>query len=100
MTTATTSSENENNEIRATLLRALQDIAPETDAASALSGGADLREALDIDSMDFLRFVVSLHERLGVEIPEKDYGRIRTLDACVDYVADAKRNANTETPSP
>ena len=41
---------------------------------------------LDIDSIDFLRFVVQLHERLGVDVPEVDYPRIRTLDGCVSYL--------------
>ncbi len=50
--------------------------------------GADLREELDIDSVDFLRFVVQLHERLGVSVPEADYPRIRTLDGCVAYLAE------------
>ena len=47
---------------------------------------ADLRDELDIDSMDFLRFVVDLHARLGVEVPERDYPKIRTLASCVDYL--------------
>jgi len=73
-------------EIRAALLSVLHGIAPEVDPA-AIRGDVDLREELDIDSMDFLRFVVGIHERLGVEIPEADYPRVRTLDGCVAYVA-------------
>lgn len=72
-------------EIRTTVLHALHGIAPEADL-SALAGEADLRDALDVDSMDFLRFVVDLHDRLHVDIPERDYPKIRTLDACVAYV--------------
>ena len=36
--------------------------------------------------MDFLRFVVGLHERLHVDIPERDYAKVRTLDTCVSYL--------------
>lgn len=61
-------------------------IAPETDFA-ALSGSEDLRAALDLDSMDFLNFVIALHERTGVDIPERDYGKLRTLDGAVAYLA-------------
>jgi acyl carrier protein len=50
--------------------------------------GADLREELDIDSMDFLRAVVQIDERLGVAVPEADYPLIRTLDGCVAYLAE------------
>jgi acyl carrier protein len=80
------------DEIKAAVLGALKSVAPEADP-SALSGGADLREALDIDSMDFLRFVTYLHDELHVDIPERDYGRVRTLDACVSYIAAKLRDA-------
>ena len=44
---------------------------------------------LDIDPMDFLNFTIGLHKAFGVEIPEQDYRKLATLDACVDYVAAA-----------
>ncbi|CAN5915830.1 hypothetical protein BH11MYX4_BH11MYX4_50960 [soil metagenome] len=72
--------------IRSSVLASLAAVAPEADPA-ALAPNADLREALDIDSMDFLRFVVGLHERLHIDIPERDYAKVRTLDACVSYLA-------------
>jgi acyl carrier protein len=74
------------DDIRALVLRSLHGVAPEADL-SALGGAADLRDALDIDSMDFLRFVVALHEGLHVDVPERDYAKIRTLDDCVAYLA-------------
>jgi acyl carrier protein len=61
-------------------------IAPDVDLAG-VKPDADLRDELDIDSMDFLRFVVALHERLGVDVPEADYPRIRSLDGCAAYLA-------------
>lgn len=73
-------------DVRTTILGALGTIAPEADL-SGLAGDADFRDALDLDSMDFLRFVVALHDKLAVAIPERDYGRIRTLDSCADYLA-------------
>ena len=59
-------------------------IAPEADL-DAVSGDEDLREALDLDSMDFLNFVVALHERTGIDIPEADYPQLRTLDGAIAY---------------
>ena len=73
-------------EIRAALLDALGAIAPEADLA-ALDPGADLREQLELDSMDRLNFAIGVHERTGVEIPEADYPRLATLDSCVAYLA-------------
>jgi hypothetical protein len=37
--------------------------------------------------MDFLRFVVELHRRVGVDVPETDYPRLTSLDAIADYFA-------------
>jgi acyl carrier protein len=74
------------DEIRATVLSTLAGIAPEVDPAE-VAGDVDLRDQLDIDSMDFLNFVIALHEALGVDIPERDYPQLGTLDAIVDYVS-------------
>lgn len=76
-------------EIRATVLRVLGEIAPEADPAT-LQPHASLREQLDVDSMDLLNFVIGLHHALGVDIPEADYPKLATLDACVDYLASAQ----------
>ena len=51
--------------LRASALRVLAGIAPEAEL-EALDPNADLREALDLDSMDFLNFVIRLHQRLRV----------------------------------
>jgi len=48
-----------------------------------------MQEALDLDSIDFLNLVIALHERTGLEIPEKDYPQLATLDGCVAYLAAA-----------
>jgi acyl carrier protein len=76
------------DELRALALRVLGGIAPEADLA-ALDPGADLRETLDLDSMDFLNFIVGLHQGTGIDVPESDYARLSTLDACVAYLAAA-----------
>ncbi len=60
-------------------------IAPEADCAT-LAGDEDLREALDLDSMDFMNFVVALHERTGIDIPEADYPQLHTLDGAIAYL--------------
>lgn len=73
------------DELRDAVLRALAEVAPEADAAT-LRPDVGLRDQLDIDSMDFLNFVIGIHEQTGVDIPEADYGRLRTLDELVDYL--------------
>jgi acyl carrier protein len=73
-------------QIRQVIVDALTKIAPEIDPASIVPG-VSFREQLDLDSMDFLNFVLALHERLGVEIPETDYPHLYTLDDAVAYLA-------------
>ena len=72
-------------EIREIIVDTLGNIAPEADA-SGLDPKADIRESLDIDSLDFLNFVIALHGRLHVDIPETDYPRLFTLGGAVDYL--------------
>ena len=73
-------------EIRSTLLKCLTDVAPEI-ADEEIEDEMDLRDELDLDSMDILRWVQGIHKALGVEIPEEDYGKIATLQDAVGYVA-------------
>jgi acyl carrier protein len=74
------------DEIRAVVLRILSHIAPEADAAQ-IKGNINLRDQLDIDSMDFLNFIIGLHKEFGIEIPERDYAKLATLDDCVTFIA-------------
>jgi acyl carrier protein len=73
-------------EIRAAVLRALRQIAPEV-GAEEIDPGKSLREQADLDSMDFLNFIVRLGKDAGIQIPEADYPRLDTLDGCVAYLA-------------
>lgn len=74
------------DDLRTLAIRTLQGIAPEVDAA-ALRGDRPLREQVDLDSVDWLNYLVGLHEATGVDIPEADYGQLVTLDALVAYLA-------------
>ncbi len=75
-------------ELRKILQEELNNIAPEVDI-SAVDPKADLREAMDIDSMDFLNFVTAIHHRLRIDIPELDYPKLITLDGAADYLVSA-----------
>ncbi len=77
------------DDIRQTVLRLLGEIAPEADLA-ALRPGVSFRDQLDIDSMDFLNFIIMIHKTFGVEIPEADYPKYGTLNGCVEQLADKR----------
>ncbi len=72
-------------DIRKAVQEELNNIAPEADLTS-VDPAADLREAIDINSMDFLTFITAIHHRLGIDIPEIDYPKLVTLDGAVKYI--------------
>jgi acyl carrier protein len=84
------------DELRRTVIDALARIAPEVDPHT-IRAEAPLRDQVDIDSMDFLHFVVALHQRLGVEIPESDYAQLSTIEAIVAYLSSRLRR---DEPTP
>lgn len=78
-------------QIEAVLLQELDNIAPGCVPAE-VDQTADIREALDLDSMDMLNLLTALHTRLGVDIPDADLGKFSTLESAVEYLADKTRS--------
>jgi acyl carrier protein len=74
------------------VVRALTSIAPEINPAM-IQPGVSFREQLDLDSVDFLNFVLALHDALDVDIPEADYPKLTSLDSAVAYLAAASRSS-------
>ena len=72
-------------EAKTLVLDVLSGIAPEADLVR-LRGKAELREELDLDSMDFLNLIAALHERTKIDIPEADYPKLFTSDGVVAYL--------------
>jgi|694.fasta_scaffold12846_11 acyl carrier protein len=71
--------------IREVVLEGLHQIAPEADLES-LSDQVEFRRELEIDSFDFLRLLIIVHERLGIDVPEADYGGLSTISRLLDYL--------------
>ena len=76
------------DDARTIVLRCLDDIAPGT-AASDLEPDADLRTALDLDSMDIFNLVAALSEETGIDIPDRDVGQLATVEAFAGRLAQA-----------
>ena len=76
---------NDQTGIRDDILAELTTIAPEVEP-DEIRDDALLRDQVDLDSMDWLNFLVRIHKRLNVEIPEADYKLLRTLADIIDYV--------------
>lgn len=76
-----------NREELSTRIRAcLGRIAPEVDVG-ALQAATRLRDQVDLDSVDWLNFLVAVHADLGVDIPDADAARLATLDQLIEYCA-------------
>ncbi len=74
------------DDIRRQVTEAVLAIAPEADLG-AVDAGRSLRGELDLDSFDFLNLLIDLQARLGVDIPEADYGQVDSLDKLLSYLA-------------
>jgi acyl carrier protein len=73
------------SELRDVVVQSLASIAPEIDP-TLLDGSVPIREQVDLDSMDYLNFVIAVSTELGIDIPEVDYPKLMTLDSFVDYL--------------
>lgn len=73
-------------ELRATVIDTLLAIAPEVEPAE-LRDDKPLRSQVDLDSMDWLNFLIALHEKLSVDIPEADYAKLVSLRDLLAYLA-------------
>lgn len=74
-----------NDELQKNILRILGAIAPEADLNS-IKPAVPFRDQLDLDSMDFLNFVIAMHKEFKVEIPEADYAKVASLEGCTVYI--------------
>ncbi|MEO0332071.1 MAG: acyl carrier protein, partial [Bacteroidota bacterium] len=74
------------------LRQLLRPIAPEIDMQSVNSDD-NLRGELDIDSVDWLNFIVSIDEEFGIDIPEADYDKLTTLDSITQYLSTHQNTA-------
>jgi acyl carrier protein len=76
--------------LRTVVVDTLRRIAPEVSPAE-LRADVPLRDQVDLDSMDWLNFLIALHGALGVDIPESDYAKLVTLDDLLGYLQSKSR---------
>lgn len=84
------------SDARRTVLDALDLVAPEADL-DLLEPDADVADELDLDSIDFLNVVTAISHAIGVDIPERDYARLTTLDDLVGYVVGVTPTSSSGT---
>jgi acyl carrier protein len=73
------------DECKKVVLDIIADIAPDEDLSN-VKPDVRLRDQLQLDSMDFLDIVMELRKRYGIEVPEKDYIQLASLDSSAEYL--------------
>lgn len=77
---------------REQVAEALRSVVPDADV-DGLDPDEPLRDALELDSLDFLSFVEDLSARSGIRIDEDDYPQLQTLAGCLRFVEGAAARA-------
>jgi len=73
------------DEIKQIVLKELVSIAPELEGEE-IEPVLNFRDQFDFDSIDFLNFAISVHEKLKIDIPEVDYPKMSSLAGCITYI--------------
>jgi len=66
----------------------IDEIIDEPMSLDKLDFDVPLRDQMDLDSMDFLDIVMELRKQYCVEVPEAEYGKLSTMNGCIDYLKD------------
>jgi len=73
------------DQVKQIVIDIINEIAPDEET-SGLKPEVNLREQMDLDSMDFLDIVMELRKQHGIEVPEEDYPKLASLDSCAEYL--------------
>ena len=77
-------------QLKAVVLKALSEVAPDAEA-DRIDPDASLADQLELDSIDVLNLVVSVHAQTGIDVPERDYAKLSSVNAAVAYLLAAQR---------
>ena len=72
-------------QVKQIVIDIINEIAPDEDTSN-LKSEVNLRDQMDLDSMDFLDIVMELRKQHGIEVPEEDYPKLASLESCADYL--------------
>ncbi|MFE8032388.1 acyl carrier protein [Thiohalocapsa marina] len=71
--------------VRDEVVAALRAVAPEVDV-DALDPEVNFRDQLELDSVDYLNFVLGVERAFGVQVPALDFPRLSCLRGCLEYL--------------
>ena len=73
------------DQVKQIVIDIINEIAPDEETTD-LKSEVNLRDQMDLDSMDFLDIVMELRKQHGIEVPEADYPKLASLDSCAEYL--------------
>lgn len=73
--------------IQQRIIEAIQEVAPEIEQDD-IDMDEDIREECDLDSMDFLNYLIALKKSTGVSIAEGDYTQVNTFNKMLAYLSE------------
>jgi acyl carrier protein len=73
------------DQVKQIVIDIIAEIAPDEDSSN-IKPEINLRDQLDLDSMDFLDIVMELRKQHNIEVPEADYPQLASLDTCAAYL--------------
>lgn len=73
------------NSLRRKITESLIEVAPDIDR-NTLDPDINFRDQFEVDSVDFLNFILDLEKRLGIKIPEVDYPKLSGMKGCLAYL--------------
>ena len=73
------------DQVQQLVIDIINEIAPDEDT-TGLKADINLRDQMDLDSMDFLDIVMELRKQHGIEVPEEDYPKLASLASCGEYL--------------
>lgn len=71
-------------QIQKIIIKQILEITPDIEEGDIIAD-KNLQRSLEIDSFDFLKILMALNDILGVEVPEKDYAKVDTLEHMTQY---------------
>jgi acyl carrier protein len=73
--------------IQQIIIEAIQEAAPEIEQED-INMDEDIREECDLDSMDFINYLIALKKSTGVSIAEGDYPQVNTFNKMLNYLSE------------
>lgn len=73
------------DQVKQIVIDIIDEIAPDEDTSN-IKPDVNLRDQMDLDSMDFLDIVMELRKQHNIEVPEEDYPKLASLDSCAEYL--------------